>query len=75
MNEIKRGIKARARLLRGLTNVLQVDSDYIWSDSSNCEILCLNESVREAKVTLQQITDCLTELEYMLYLIQREESS
>ena len=74
MNEIRRGIKTRARLLRGLTNVLQLDSDYIWSDASNQEILCLNESIREAKVTLQQVTDCLTELEYMLYLLKREES-
>ena len=74
MNEIKRGIKGRARLLRGLANVLQVDADYIWSDSSNQEILCLNESIREAKMTLQQITDCITELDYMLYLMKREES-
>lgn len=74
MHEIKRGLKARARLLRGLANVLQVDADYIWSDSNNSEILCLNESIKEAKTTLQQITDCLTELEYLLYLMKREES-
>lgn len=74
MSEIKRGMKARARLLRGLTNVLQLDADYIWNDSNNYEILCLNESIREAKATLQQVTDCLTELEYMLYLAKREES-
>ena len=74
MSEIKRGMKARARLLRGLTNVLQLDVDYIWNDSNNYEILCLNESIREAKATLQQVTDCLTELEYMLYLAKREES-
>lgn len=74
MHEIKRGIKARARLLRGLTNVLQVDADYIWSDSNNHEVLCLGESIREAKMTIQQVTDCLTELEYMLYLMKREES-
>jgi len=74
MNEIKRSIKARARLLRGLTNVLQVDADYIWSDSNNNDRVCLTESIREAKMTLQQVTDCITELEYMLYLIKREES-
>lgn len=74
MNEIKRGIKGRARLLRGLTNVLQVDADYIWSDSTNQELLCLSESVKEAKMTIQQITDCITELEYMLYLMKREGS-
>lgn len=74
MNEIKRGVRGRARLLRGLTNVLQVDADYIWSDSSDHDLVCLGESIREAKTTLQQITDCLTELEYMLYLMKREES-
>ena len=74
MNEIARGLKGRARLLRGLTNVLQVDADYIWSDSSNQELLGLNESIREAKTTLQQINDCITVLEYMLYLIRNEES-
>ena len=74
MNEIKRGVRGRARLLRGLTNVLQVDADYIWSDSSDQDLVCLGESIREAKTTLQQITDCLAELEYMLYLMKREES-
>lgn len=74
MNEIRRGVRGRARLLRGLTNVLQVDADYIWSDSSDHDLVCLGESIREAKTTLQQITDCLTELEYMLYLMKREES-
>ena len=75
MNEVRRGIKSRSRLLRGLINVLQLDADYILNDSSNNEILCLGESVREAKATLQQITDCITELEYMLYLLKREESN
>lgn len=74
MNEITRGLKGRARLLRGLTNVLQVDADYIWSDSSNQDLLCLNESIQEAKMTLQQINDCMTEIEYMLYLLRNEES-
>lgn len=74
MNEIRRGVRGRARLLRGLTNVLQVDADYIWSDSSDHDLVCLGESIREAKTTLQQITDCLTELEYMLYLMKRKES-
>ena len=72
MSEIKRDMRGRARLLRGLANVLQVDADYIWSDSNNFEVLCLNESIKEAKTTLQQITDCLTELEYLLYLTRRD---
>lgn len=74
MKDIKREVKARARLLRGLVNVFQLDADYIWSDSNNYDAACLNESIQEAKITLQQITDSLTELEYLLYLIRREES-
>lgn len=75
MNDIKKDMKSRARLFRGLANVLQLDADYIWNDTNNLELICLTESVREAKTTLQQVTDCLTELEYMIYLINREESN
>lgn len=74
MKEIKKEMKSRARLLRGLANVLQLDAEYIWSDANNFDVDCLGESLREAKLTLQQSTDCLTELEYHLYLIRREES-
>jgi hypothetical protein len=74
MKEIKNEMKSRARLLRGLSNVLQLDAEYIWSDANNFDLDCLGESVREAKVTLQQAVDCLTELEYHLYLTKRKES-
>lgn len=74
MKELKKEMKARAKLLRGLANVLQLDADYIWSDANHFDLICLNESVKEAKMTLQQAVDCMTELEYHLYLIAREES-
>lgn len=75
MNDVKRDMRSRARLLRGLANVMQLDSDYIWTDANNFEMLSLSESLKEAKMTLEQMTDCLTELEYLLYLIKREESA
>jgi hypothetical protein len=74
MTEIKKELRSRARLLRGLANVLQLDADYIWSDASGFDPVCLGESLREAKMTMQQATDCLTEIEYLLYLSKREES-
>ncbi len=74
MTEIKKDMKSRARLLRGLANVLQLDADYIWTDANNFDLICLGESVNEAKTTLQQATDCLTELEYLVYLTKREGS-
>lgn len=72
MKEGKRELKNRAKLLRGLANVLQLDADYIWNDANNYDAICLGESIREAKMTLEQATDCLTEIEYLLYLSKRE---
>lgn len=74
MNDVKKETRSRARLLRGLTNVLQLDAEYIWDDSNRYDPICLTESIAEAKSTVQQITDCVIELEYLLYLAKKEES-
>ena len=74
MNETKREMKVRARLTRGLANALQSDIDYICSDVDSFDVICMNESIREAKDTVQRITDSLTELEYLLYLVKNKES-
>ena len=74
MNETKREMKVRARLTRGLANALQSDVDYICSDVDGFDVICMNESIREAKDTVQRITDSLTELEYLLYLVKNKES-
>lgn len=74
MNETKREMKVRARLTRGLANALQSDVDYICSDVDAFDVICMNESIREAKDTVQRITDSLTELEYLLYLVKNKES-
>lgn len=74
MKQIKKEMKSRARMLRGLANVLQLDADYIWSDANHFDMIALNESLQEAKLTVQQISDCFAQLEYYAYLIKREES-
>lgn len=74
MNDIKRELKDKARSTRGLVNGLVCDTDYIYTDANNFDLLCLGESLREAKETLQRLTDNLKELEYLLYLIKREDS-
>ena len=72
MCDIKREMKVRARLTRGLANALQSDADYIYSDVNNFDVLCMSESLKEAKDTLQKITANIAELEYLLELTKKE---
>lgn len=72
MCDIKREMKVRARLAKGLVNALQSDAEYIYSDVHNFDVLCMNESIREAKETLKRITANIAELEYLLELTKKE---
>lgn len=74
LNDIKREMTERARLSRGLATAIGFDFEYVYTDVKNFDIICLTESIRESKDTLQKLTDNLTELEYLLYLVKREES-
>lgn len=72
MCDIKREMKVRARLTKGLANALQSDAEYIYSDVNNFDVLCMGESLKEAKDTLQKITANIAELEYLLDLTRKE---
>lgn len=72
MCDIKKDLRDRARNIRGLATALTYDVDYLFSDAKNYDLLCLGESLHETKVTLQQLTDSVIELEYQLYLIKRD---
>ena len=73
MSDIKKEMKDRARLSKGLVNALACDVDYIFTDVKNYDVICLSESLREAKDTVQKIIDNLTEIEYLLYLMRQNE--
>lgn len=73
MCEIKKDLRDRARSIRGLANALSYDVEYLFSDVESYDLLCLGESLHETKITLQQLVDSVTELEYQLYLIRRDE--
>ena len=75
MCTIKKDLRDRARNIRGLATALTYDVDYLFSDIKNYDLLCLGESLHETKITLQQLVDSVTELEYQLYLIKREDGS
>ena len=72
MCDIKREMKVRARLTKGLANALHSDAEYIYSDVHNFDVLCMNESLREAKETLRRITANIAELEYLLEMTKKE---
>lgn len=74
MTDIKKEMLDRARLSRGLANALGYDMEYIYSDVKTLDFICMNESIREAKETLQKLIDNVTEIEYLLYLIKSGDS-
>ena len=72
-NEVKKEMRTRARMIRGMINLLKDDADYICSDTDDFDLIALGESIREAKETLQSLIDHVMELEYSLYLTKKEE--
>jgi hypothetical protein len=73
-NELKKEMRTRAQMIRGLINLLKDDADYICSDTDDFDLIGLGESIREAKETVQTLIDHIMELEYSLYLTKNEES-
>lgn len=73
-NSTKKDIRSKSRLARGLVEVLQYDTDNLVSDSNECHIDELIETLLDTKETLQNLTDIMTEIEYLLYLHKFKES-
>jgi len=74
MRNFKTNIKKRARMNAGLLNLLRDDVDHLRADADDFDLICLEESVRDAKSTLQMFVDNITEIEYMLYLIKSNDT-
>lgn len=73
MSDIKKEMKDRARLARGLVSALKYDVDYVFTDVNSYDVICLEESLRETKDTIQKLIDNVTEIEYLLYLMRQNE--
>ena len=71
MTEIKMVMKNRARLIKGLVNVLQSDAEYICADADDFDLISLGEAIPELKETVEKLTDNIAELEYALYLSRK----
>lgn len=71
MNDNKREMRSKAQMIRGLTNVLLKDADYICIDANDHDLVGLGESLREVKDTIQSIINNIEDLEYLVYTTKR----
>lgn len=69
---IKHDMRKRARILTGMLNLLRDDVDQVMLDSNEFDIICLEESLRDIRTTLQMFVDNVAEMEYMLYLLKNK---
>ena len=67
--DVRTDLKKKARIASGMVNLLQDDLTHLRADADDFDVICLEESIRDTKSTLQMLTDQVTEIEYMLYLV------
>lgn len=70
--ELKMLMRSKARLARGLVNLLKDDAEQLTDDVNNFDIFRMEETIGDAKRTAQQMLDATTELEYYLYLAKKD---
>lgn len=63
-------MRKRARVIAGLVNLLRDDAEQLAADAADFDVLCLEESIKDARTTMQMLVDNVTEMEYMLYLVK-----
>lgn len=60
---VRNEIKARARLTRGLLNILKDDIDMLNMDADTLNLISIEESIKETKDTLVDIMENLYAME------------
>ena len=70
--ELKMVMRGKARLARGLVNLLKDDTEQIYNDVNIFDVISLEEAINDTKRTTQQLLDATTDLEYYLYLAKKE---
>ena len=69
--EIKSIMRGKARLARGLVNLLDYDAERMYEDIDTLSQERLEETLKETKRTIQQLLDVTSDIEYCLYAIKR----
>ena len=70
--ELKVVVRSKARLAKGLVNLLKDDVDQIWNDVNAFDIVSLEETINDTKRTAQQLMNIAIELEYYHYLLKED---
>ena len=70
--ELKMLMRGKARLARGLVNLLKDDTEQIYNDVNTFDVISLEESIRDTKRTTQQLLDATIDLEYYLMLAKQD---
>lgn len=70
--ELKMLMRGKARLARGLVNLLRDDTEQIYNDVNMFDVISLEESIRDTKRTTQQLLDATIDLEYYLMLAKQD---
>lgn len=70
--ELKMVMRGKARLARGLVNLLKDDTEQIYNDVNVFDVIGLEEAINDTKRTAQQLMDATTDLEYYLYLAKKD---
>ena len=68
----KNEIKARAKLSRGLVNILKDDVEMLIVDADDFNLFTIGESIKEMRDTLQDIMENLNELEYAVIIAKEK---
>ena len=71
---VKLEMKRRSRVAMGILNLLRDDINQLRVDAADFDLICLEESIRDTRSTLQMMLDNVTEMEYMLYLVKSKDS-
>ena len=69
--ELKSIMRGKARLARGLVNLLDYDAERMYADIDKLSIERLEETMQETKRTIQQLLDTTTDIEYCLCAVRR----
>ena len=72
--DLKKEIKTRCCVVRGLANLLVDDVDYICADADRFDLFSIDNSIQEARKTIELMIETMAELEYAIYLKQNANS-
>lgn len=68
--EMRMAMRAKARLAKGLVNLLEDDTKQMCIDTEDMDLFSLTEAIREAKRTSQNLLDTVNDLERDLQTIR-----